>query len=93
MKTSAAAIKNMVDVFVIGFAFRTWRRSNGDIQERIGIRVKGLARRIERFDPGGRLPSMGQHKSFTSSNATQNAFRILTELQHCHSLYGHQVEV
>jgi hypothetical protein len=90
MNTSAAAIENTINVLMGGLAFRTARGAAVNTKEGIVERIGGHSG-FDRFQPRGRPPAMGKHKPLSFPYAAEDAFGVISEVQHSNGL--HYVEV
>ena len=90
MNTSAAAIEDTINVLMGGLAFRTARGAAGNTEEGIVSRI-GSNSRLDRFQPRGGPPAMGENEPLAFPDAAEDAFGVLSEVQHGDGL--HYVEV
>ena len=85
MRTSTAAIQDLIDAPVPGFAFGAASRAPCDGQE--GIVVWIANRRIrERFESGSGLAPVREYQLFAFGNTAQDALGIFPEFEYGHGL-------
>jgi hypothetical protein len=85
--TSVAAIKDPVNVAVLGFAFGTGFGAPSDAEEQIAGQVGGR-RGIQRFEAGGRFAAMREDETLAPGNTAQNSLRIPPKLQHGYGFHN-----
>ena len=90
MNTSAAAIEDPINVLVAGLAFGTARGAAGNTEERIVGRIGGNSG-LDRFEPRGGPPAVGENEPLAFPEAAEDAGGVLSEVQHGDGL--HYVEV
>jgi hypothetical protein len=90
MNTSAAAIEDTINVLMGGLAFSTTRGAAVYTEEGIVERIDGNSG-LDRFQPRGGPPAMGEHKPLAFPYAAEDAFGVISEVQHGDGL--HYVEV
>src|SRR5260370_32889411 len=90
INTSAAAIKNAVNVLVPGISLRTWHGAAGNAQEGIVVPV-GRSCGRDGLQPSDGTPAMGENEPFAPGDTAEDGLRIRPELQH--SDFVHYVEV
>jgi hypothetical protein len=81
MNTSFAAIKNLIDLLVLGFTFGTRHGPVPNAQKRIVLQIP-IRLWPHRLQAGGWFPAMGQNEPLSTSHPAKNAFSILPEFQH-----------
>jgi hypothetical protein len=73
-----------------GFAFRTERCAAANTEEGIVDWIGGDGV-LDRFQPSGRTPAIGEHKPLAFPDAAEDAFGVISEVQHGDGL--HYVDV
>ena len=80
-KTSAAAIKNAIDIRMPGFAFCAGLGSASNVEEWVCCRVPGVSG-IQWFQAGSGLSSVGKNEALAFTYTPQESFCISAEFKH-----------